>query len=100
MREFNLTEFQEFCEFHNQVLSPECIEIADKIFTLYPDRRREMSMLIMLLFGYDYMAQGLDDHEFHFSNPYSVEEVLSTLQDIDTGCRKLLRKFDNGLLQD
>jgi hypothetical protein len=100
MREFNSSEFQEFCEFHNQKLSLNATKIVDSIFETYPDRDDELHMLIILLFGYDYMAQGLDDHKFHFSNPCSVEEVLSTLQGINTSCQKLLRKFDNGLLQD
>ena len=99
LRDFTSSQFQEFCEYHNHKLSPEYVEITDKIFASYPYKDNELHMLIVLLFGYDYMAQGIDDHDFHFSSPCSIQEVLSTLQDTYISCQKLLRKFDNGLPQ-
>ena len=98
LRNFTSSEFQEFCEYHNYKLSSGLIEISDKIFTLYPKRKKEMSMLIVLLFGYDYVAQGKDAYDFHFSSPCSPEEVASTLRDIDTSLQKLRCEYEPGLI--
>ena len=94
LRNFTSSEFKEFCEYHNYELSQECVEISDKIFALYPDRRKEMNMLIVLLFGYDYIAQGKDANDFHFSSPCSPEKVISVLREIDTSLQKLRREYE------